>query len=778
MNQSFTHSCLLIIVFSAFAINAVAHTGSIKGIIKDDSTSTPLEGVSVFIEDAKQSAVTDAFGAFFIKGIHQGSYVITVSHLGYSTDEQKVKIEDGVTTEFNLRLKPSGINLTSVTVNARKDLAQNYISGLDLKLRPVNSTQDLMRLVPGLFTSQHQGGGKAEQIFLRGFDADHGTDVNVSVDDMPVNMVSHAHGQGFADAHFVIPELVREVDYGKGTYSMDKGNLATAGWVGFKTRESLDNSFVKLEGGMYGYARTVVGLDLIDRNNGNGKQSAYVAGEYGYNRSYFDEPQDFNRLNLVGKYTNYISDNKKLTVTLSGFHSFWNASGQIPTRAIVDGLVDRYGNLDGEGGATDRYNLNLQYFQSINDNSYFKSNIYLSYYDFELYSDFTFFLNDSVNGDQIKQAEQRIMGGYNNEYTTNYTLWGLKMKTQAGLGIKYDDVMNNELSHTIDKSILINNIALGDINEVNVYGYVNQTVYLTPQLVLSGGSRYDYFAQEYIDKKIGDNKAGYTFNKGAFSPKASLYYNISDKARIYYSYGTGFHSNDTRTLAIGTIKYSQNSADPISQSDLRDHLLPMAHSMDLGFVAKPWSKLLLAVGVWKLDLQQEFTYGGDESVVEPSGRTSRRGIDVSLRYELLKWLYIDGDVNLTKARYVDVPDGENYVPLAAGFTSIGGVTLKLNKAISASLRYRYMGDRPAVEDNSLIAKGYTVCDAVVNYVHRKYEFGLQIQNLFNVQWNEAQFATETRLKLANGTLENRPSTDICFTPGVPFFIKLSAMYKF
>ncbi|MBS1633446.1 MAG: TonB-dependent receptor, partial [Bacteroidetes bacterium] len=169
---------------------------------------------------------------------------------------------------------------------------------------------------------------------------------------------------------------------------------------------------------------------------------------------------------------------------------------------------------------------------------------------------------------------------------------------------------------------------------------------------------------------------------------------------------------------------------------------------------------------------------GDESVVEPSGRTNRKGVDFSLRYELFKWLYIDGDINLTKARYTDEPEGQNYVQLAAGFTSIGGITLKPNKVISASIRYRHMGNRPAVEDNSLIANGYTVCDAVVNYIHRKYEFGLQIQNLFNVRWNEAQFATETRLKLANGTLENKPFTDICFTPGSPFFLKVSAMYKF
>jgi outer membrane receptor for monomeric catechols len=263
------------------------------------------------------------------------------------------------------------------------------------------------------------------------------------------------------------------------------------------------------------------------------------------------------------------------------------------------------------------------------------------------------------------------------------------------------------------------------------------------------------------------------YNNHAFSPKAGIYYNFSDKARIYYNYGIGFHSNDTRTLAIGATAAYQ----AIYGQSLLKETLPLAFSQDLGIVIKPYSKLLLSAAVWRLDLQQEFTYNGDESSVSPAGPTRRLGVDVSVRYELLKWLYLDADVNVSRARFVDSAAGNNYLPLAAGFTSIGGATVKVNTNLSASLRFRHMGDRPATQENKIIAPGYTVWDAVVNYTRPKYEFGLQIQNLFNIQWDEAAFATETRLRteVANHV---PGTTDLCFTPGTPFFLKLSATYKF
>ena len=350
-----------------------------------------------------------------------------------------------------------------------------------------------------------------------------------------------------------------------------------------------------------------------------------------------------------------------------------------------------------------------------------------------------------------------MLAGYNADYSTNYSIGGIRTKTEIGAGFRYDNTDGSELSHTLDRKIVLNTLALGDINETNMFGYVNQSFNLTSHLVLNAGTRFDYFIHKYNDRLINEAGILKSYDAHTFSPKAGLYYNFNDNARVYFNYGTGFHTNDTRVVV----------------AQAAQEILPLAHSYDLGVAIKPYSKLLLSAALWRLNLQQEFVYVGDEGVVESSGATRRTGVDFSARYELLKWLYVDGDFNYTHGRSVNDPAGQNYIPLAPVMTSIGGVTMKFKNGIAGSLRYRYMGDRPANEDNSVTAKGYTVFDAAVNYSRKRYEFGLQMQNLFNTTWSEAQFDTETRLRN-----EVVPVSEICFTPGTPFFFKLSATYKF
>ncbi len=750
LRATFTFIALLLL-----PIYALAHKGSVRGKITDSKTGKGIEGVNIYIRDHKGSTLTNAFGQFLLRDIEPGDYVLSIGHVGFETIEKTIKVEDGITTDIEVALLTAAVNLNEVTINAVKIQAVNTISDVDIKLRPVNSSQDFMRMIPGLFTAQHQGGGKAEQMFLRGFDIDHGTDINVSVDDMPVNMVSHAHGQGYADLHFLIPELVQRINFGKGPYQLDKGDFATAGFAEFKTFDYLDNSFVKVEGGLYGWFRTVAAVDLLNSHKGDGRTSAYLAGEYCYNRGYFDVPQNFNRLNLTGKYTVRLAANKQLSLTLSGFKSNWDASGQIPERAVAEGIIGRFGELDKESGITSRYNLNVQYLQAINEHSIFKSNAYVSYYDFDLVSDFTFFLKDPVNGDQIRQKEKRILAGYNARYYADYNIGRFKARTEAGLGFRFDNSMDIELSHTLDKDIRLERLALGDIYQTNLYGYAAQTIYLLPQLVFNAGLRFDYFVHEY-NNKLPSEPVKESADTRGFSPKAGLYYNFSNSGRIYFNYGTGFHSNDTRVVV------AQQGRD----------VLPMAHSFDLGAVIKPYPKLLLSGALWLLDLQQEFVYVGDEAVVEPSGRTRRMGLDLSVRYELLKYLFLDADFNYTHARARDAAPGENFIPLAARITSIGGLTYKKGHW-GASIRYRHLGNRPANEDNSVIAYGYTVFDAAATYTFKQFELGLQAQNIFNTEWNEAQFDTESRLRN-----EATPVSEIHFTPGTPFFVKLTAMFKF
>lgn len=750
---------LILFIVSFFQVELHAHSGSLKGGIYDETNKKPLEGANIFIADVNKGAVTDVFGTFFFPDLKPGKYKLSISYIGYETVDTEIVIVENVTVEIKKNLKQIPINLKDVVIIPQKDLNFSSISGIDLNLRPTNTAQDMLKLVPGLFIAQHAGGGKAEQIFLRGFDIDHGTDISIKVDGMPVNMVSHAHGQGYADLHFLIPELVDKVNFGKGPYNIEQGNFTTAGWVEFNTKKFLDKSIIKMEGGLYGNFRTLIAMNLLGKKASlDGKQSAYIAGEYNYNRGYFDASQNFNRFNIFGKYTNFLSNRSTLSVTMSAFRSNWTASGQVPNRLVQSGAIGRFGSVDStEGGITSRYNLNVQYSQSSdNYKNIFKTNAFLTYYDFELYSNFTFFKNDSINGDQIRQKEKRVLGGYNASYTLNYEIGHLQTKTELGAGFRYDNSMDNELSRTRNRTVTTKQLSLGNINETNIFGYANQTLFLTPRLVLTAGLRFDYFIHDYEDKldTLYNRKS---ISKYAFSPKAGIYYNFSDKARVFFNFGVGFHTNDTRVIV------RQSGAN----------ILPLATSYDLGTIVKPFKKLLVTTSVWLLDLDQEFVYVGDEAIVEQAGRSRRMGIDFSVRYEILKWLYLDGDFNYTYARLRDEQSGSDYIPLAPPITAIGGLTFMYKDCFSASVRFRYMSDRPANEDNSVIATGYALMDAVVNFTKPKYEFGLQIQNMLNSKWNEAQFNTESKLKN-----ESTSVSEIHFTPGTPFFLKLTAAYKF
>jgi hypothetical protein len=747
---------ILLLLLVLAGASASAHQGSIRGYIKDGKSSLPLDGVNIYLAKTGSSAVTDLFGAFFLPGLEPGSYSIAISRIGYEPVIRDITVEDGVTTEVDEVMRPAGVQLSDVTINAKKEAPLSTISSVDIRLRPINSAQDMMRMVPGLFISQHQGGGKAEQIFLRGFDIDHGTDVAVSVDGMPVNMVSHAHGQGYADLHFLIPDLVDQLSFGKGPYEVERGNLATAGWIAFKTKDRLENSFIRMEGGSFGYYRTVAGIDLLGKAGAARNEGAYIAGEFGFNRGYFDRPQDFNRMNLTGKYTRQLGKDRLLSITLGGFKSDWDASGQIPERAVASGLIGRFGEIDKESGSTGRYNLNIQYSQAISRNETFRSNLWVSRYDFSLFSNFTFFLRDSVNGDQIHQKESRLLGGYNADYAISYRIGQFQTRTQVGAGFRYDAADNSELSHTRDMREVLNQVMLGDIRETNVFGYLNQSFFLLPNLVANAGTRFDFFKHAYTDKLAMERSIAQA-TSSAFSPKGGIYYDFGRTGRVYFNAGIGFHSNDTRVVVAREGK----------------GVLPLARSADLGVVLKPFPKLLVSAAVFHLDLDQEFVYVGDEGVVEPGGRSRRRGADLSLRYEAADWLFFDADLNYTHARARDEPQGQDFIPLAPRFTSIGGVTLRSKHSFSGSVRYRHLGDRPANGDNSLLARAYTVCDVTATYTRMKWELGFQIQNLFNVDWNEAQFDTETRLRG-----EQHPVSEICYTPGTPFFIKLIAAYKF
>jgi outer membrane receptor protein involved in Fe transport len=734
-----------------FLLNqALVNAQEIKGVVSDKNNQ-PIENAYVYNINSTAHAHTLSNGAFILEDNKLGD-TLNIGLLGYEK-ALVVVTESHFKNGLKITLKSKSISLNELVITEQVN-AINSVSKVDLETNPVNSSQEILRKVPGLIIGQHAGGGKAEQLFLRGFDIDHGTDISISVDGMPVNMVSHAHGQGYSDLHFVIPETINKIDFGKGPYNADKGDFATTGYVGFYTKDNIKNSNISFGFGQFNSLRTLGMFDLLKKNS---LANAYVAVEYIQFDGPYVSPQNFNRLNLFGKFTTYIKGNDKLSVSVSNFTSRWDASGQIPQRAVNSGMISRFGAIDDtEGGNTSRSNINLSYDAILQDNLQLKTNLFYTKYAFQLFSDFTFFLEDPVNGDQIKQKEDRSIYGFNTKFIKDTHLGTIDTKLTTGFGLRYDMANDVELSHTVNRKETLESLALGDINETNMYGFLSAKFELN-KFTIEPALRLDYFKFMYNNALAASYKTQ-SETKTTLSPKFNVFFNQNKNLQWYLKTGVGFHSNDTRVVV------QQQGKD----------ILPKAYGSDFGLIWKPVPKMVFKSALWYLFLQQEFVYVGDAAIVEPSGKSERYGLDVGLRYQFADWLYFNTDATFTHARSIDAPDGDNFIPLAPDVTLTGGLSVNDLNKFSGGLHYRFIDDRPANEDNSIVAKGYFVTDLNMNYeLNKNLSFGIAIENLFDTEWNETQFATESRLQN-----EQSPVEEIHFTPGTPFFIKGMVNYRF
>ncbi len=732
------------------AFIATESKGQIFSGLVTNKIGRPIDNATIIVNDNALHTHTDENGNFNLKLLKIND-TLTIQHFLHETVIHLITDKD-LTGNFKIQLVEKIFELDNVTVTSGRSV-YNTISNIDIVKNPVNNAQELMRQVPGLIIGQHAGGGKAEQIFMRGFDIDHGTDINISVDGMPVNMVSHAHGQGYADLHFVIPETIENIDYGKGPYEMSKGNLTTAGYVAFKTKDAIQNNTVSVEVGQFNTLRNIALINLT--SNTNSKTKAYVATEYSLTDGPFIASQAFNRFNLFSKISHNINDSEKISFLASHFSSRWDASGQIPQRAIDQGLLTRFGAIDDkEGGSTSRQNFAFTHQKYLNPHTLIKSNVFFTKYDFELFSNFTFFNRDSINGDQIKQKENRNIFGANFEYTNENEFTNFDLINKFAVGLRHDNVNDNELSYTKLRMTNIGQVNFGNVDETNAFATASSTLDFG-NFSINGGFRLDHF--RFIYRNLLTNSYQLTSgNNSIVSPKLNIQYSPNKSVQTYLKLGKGFHSNDTRVALNGQVNNS----------------LPAAYGMDLGILIKPVKNLLINAAAWTLKLDQEFVYVGDEGVVEAGGKTLRQGLDLSLRYNPTKWLFIYTDVSLAKPRSIEETEGNNYIPLAPTYTNTGGINVTKGN-FTTSLKYRHVGDRPANEDNSINAIGYTVVDFNISYKIKNINVGIDINNLLNTEWNETQFATESRLQNEPEAIE-----EIHFTPGAPFMARVKVGYSF
>jgi hypothetical protein len=734
---------------------------SIYGRVLDKTTLEPLELAVLHDPETGRNFTTDRLGRFAMTDVSGDSVWIEASFIGYRNLRIKIRTGD---SHVVIGLEKSALDMKAVLITGHSAAgAFHTLSQIDLNRQPARSAQDLLRLVPGLFIAQHQGGGKAEQIFLRGFDADHGTDVNISVDGMPVNMVSHAHGQGYADLHFLIPETVKGYEFGKGPYYAAKGDFTTAGYVEYSTKNVLDRNMVKLETGEFQTERLLAMINLLG-NDAKAKtkgQSAYVAADGLYsNGGPFAVPEHFKRGNLFGKFVTPLDPHDQLTIMLSTMWTYWRASGEIPNRTVAEGYIrNRFGALDSlQGGQTSRTNVILKLSSDLGHHFFLDNEAYYSHYYFNLITNFTFFYADPVHGDEFNQHESRDLGGYNSRLTHRLVLGKAILSSVAGIGTRFDKPDPIWLAHT-EKAQFLHYLQLGKIREWNANAWLDETLE-TGKWTITAGARVDYFYFYYLNMAPFTDTAAAIFDgepvsrrKAILCPKVNIQYTLNPTLQLYVKTGKGFHSNDARVVIA-----NQGFG-----------ILPPAYGIDLGTNWKPLPDLFVNAAVWYLYLQEEFTYGqdyGDESV-QPGGRTVRKGIDISARYQISHWLYAFANADLARPRCIDSVIGHKYLALAPTFTGTAGLDFTLAGGLNGGISYRYLHNRSANSTYSLTALGYFITDLAVNYTRKNYEIGLSVQNLFNQAWNESQFQYISRLKY-----ETAPVDQVSYTPGDPLFAKL------
>jgi hypothetical protein len=643
---------------------------------------------------------------------------------------------------------------------SQNSASSQVVTQPDLQLTPILETGEILEVAPGLIVIQHAGGGKANQYYLRGFDADHGTDIAFSVDEVPVNNVTHAHGQGYSDFNFVIPELIDALAVRKGPYFVQDGDFATAGAVNMKLQREFKENRLMFQAGRFDNFR---GLAILGA--GDDKKGFFIANDIYTNNGPFVNPEDFIRYNLFAR-GYFESGNWKATLTATSYTGDWNASGQIPLPLVESGALSRFGSLDPtEGGESHRHQFYGNLHWEPDERQNLDINFYTYHYDLDLFSNFTFFLDDPVNGDQIEQKDQRQVAGFKSAYSRLDHLGTVGFRTSTGAGLRFDHI-NTELNHTRARS-LVDRRTKNRINQFNPYFYAQEEFLLTNWFRFLGGVRLDVLNYNVADLLGGSSQGDATAL--ITSPKASAVFSPLEPLEIYLNFGQGFHSNDARGVL-----------DPV----LPASKYAKATGAELGIRSKFFGdRLALEVAGWYLHLDSELVFVGDEGTTEAKGATNRYGVETSLRYQILDWLWADVDFTYTHARFEGLPSGMNFVPLAPTYTVNGGISAKHRSGFYGSLRGRAISDRPANEADSLTAEGYMVWDMMAGYRRDKqrwlgsergaYALQLNILNLFNANYRESQFDTTSRPDPLGPEI-----TAIHFTPGYPLTILGSASLFF
>ncbi|MBC7469424.1 MAG: TonB-dependent receptor [Ramlibacter sp.] len=626
-----------------------------------------------------------------------------------------------------------------------------------LEARTVYRPGEVLEATPGLVVSQHSGEGKANQFYLRGFNLDHGTDLRTTIDGMVVNQRSHSHGQGWTDLNFMIPELVDLLEYRKGPFYAAEGDFAAAGAVHVSYVDKLSQGIASLGVGSNGFVRSFV-ADSPKAGNGN----LLYALELFHNDGPFVVPANYRKANGVLRYSEGTRADG-FNLTAMAYRARWHATDQIPQRALADGtLASRFDAIDQtDGGEAERYSLSGAWARSQGTSSS-KVNAYFVRNTLKLFSNFTYFMDDPVNGDQFAQPDARVTAGLDASHTWDTPWLGKESESTVGLQFQHDNIFN-ALQRSVARQTL-STTRQDHILESSIGIYLQNTTRWSPKFRTVAGARADVFRFD-VRSDLAANSGR---NSGSrVSPKLNLIFGPWAKTELYASAGTGFHSNDARGT---TVTVQPGTGVPV------DKVTPLVGSrgLELGLRSEFVPGLQSTLSVYRLDVGSELVFVGDAGTTE-AGRASRRvGFEFSNYWRASKWLTVDADVAFARARFRSAdPVGDRIPGAVEGVASVAFAVDNLGPYFGA-LQLRYFGPRPLVEDNSVRSGSTLTWNGRIGYkVSANTRIELEGYNLTNRKSSAIDYYYESRLRG-----EPAPVADIHFHPTESRSFRLSLSHRF
>ena len=633
--------------------------------------------------------------------------------------------------------------------------SQGKVGTEEISRRPILRTGEILETIPGVIISQHSGSGKANQYYLRGFNLDHGTDFSTSLDGMPINFPTHAHGQGYTDLNFIIPELLDEVEYLKGPYYAEVGDFSAAGAAKLKLIDALPKGIAKVTLGENEYVR-----GLVADSAALGTSDLLYAVEGNYYNGPWDLHENMRKYNALLRFTS--ADG--ISITATAYHNEWQSTDQIPRRAVEQSLISDLGTIDpSDAGRSARYNLLGNWGEKDKESSS-SLGAFLYYYRLDLYSNFTYFLDDPVNGDQFEQVDRRVGMGGQGSHEWQGDFLSTPSTTTLGFQVRNDIIPRVELNKTKNREVL-RTVRSDDVIQTNAALYAQNEMRWAPKVRTTLGLRGDAYHFD-VSSSVDENSGNET--DGIVSPKFGIVIGPWSDTEFYGNAGYGFHSNDARG---STITVDPN--DPASPAEQVDPLV-RAKGAEIGVRTAALENLTSTLSLWLLTVDSELLFVGDAGSTEASRPSRRAGVEWANFYTPTTWLTIDADLSVSRSRFSgDVSEG-THIPGAIASVVATGVTIDLGEGFYGSLRYRYFGPRPLIEDNSAKSSSTSLFNGRFGYKVYNFDVSLEGFNLFDRGDSDIDYFYASRLpgEPAGGV------EDYHFHPVEPRTFRLTVSWNF